>query len=102
MAAAYAASILSKHQHPPALQLTCRALLVLQNGQKVRSVSELQDIDELCVVEVSSRALSTANYGHRISTNNHRICIDGMIESADESALHYLCNCQGPTAAWCL
>lgn len=28
-------------------------LSVAQNGHKVRSVSELQDIDELCVVEVS-------------------------------------------------
>lgn len=36
---------------------------VLQNGHKVRSVSELQDIDELCVVEVGWLTTATVYVG---------------------------------------
>jgi hypothetical protein len=31
----------------------------MQNGHRVRNVSELQDIDELCVVEVGTQVVVT-------------------------------------------
>lgn len=44
----------------------------LQNGQKVRSVSELQDIDELCVVEVRATPAAAACISTSSTTLWHR------------------------------